>query len=38
MPGYSIITHKGKEILYVDYQGLKTEEILKLMDDATAFA
>lgn len=38
MAGYSIITHHGKEILYVDYQGLKTEEILNAMDEATEFA
>lgn len=38
MSSYSIIHHKGKEILYVDYQGLKTQEIVKMMDDATAFA
>ncbi len=33
MPGVSKITHKGKEILYIDYQGCKSEdemiEILK---------
>jgi hypothetical protein len=38
MPGFSLITHKGKEILYVDYTGMKKEEILQTMDDATAFA
>lgn len=38
MAGYSIITHKGKEILYVDYQGLQTEEVVNLMKEATEFA
>ncbi len=38
MPGFSLIKHKGKEILYVDYTGMTTEEILKTMDEATAFA
>lgn len=38
MAGYSIISHKGKEILYVDYQGMSKEEILRTMDDATEFA
>lgn len=38
MAGYSIINHRGKEILYADYTGMSTEEILQLMDDATAFA
>ena len=38
MSAYSIIKHKGKEILYVDYQGMTKEEILKTMDEATEFA
>lgn len=38
MTHYSIIKHQGKEILYVDYRNLSTEEILQVMDDATAFA
>jgi len=38
MSGYSLIEHKGKEILYVDYQGMSKEEILKTMDEATEFA
>lgn len=38
MPAHSIINHKGKEILYVDYQNLKEEEIIKAMDDATDYA
>ncbi|MEP2024825.1 MAG: hypothetical protein ABJH98_00115 [Reichenbachiella sp.] len=38
MAGYSIINHKGKDILYVDYTGMSKEEILKVMDDATDFA
>ncbi|SMD36328.1 hypothetical protein SAMN04488029_2833 [Reichenbachiella faecimaris] len=38
MAGYSLINHKGKEILYVDYTGMGKDEILKVMDDATAYA
>ncbi|WP_420582741.1 hypothetical protein [Reichenbachiella sp.] len=38
MAGYSLITHKGKEILYVDYQDMTKEEILQVMDDATDYA
>lgn len=38
MSGYSLITHKGKEILYADYQGMTKEEIIKTMDEATEFA
>jgi hypothetical protein len=38
MPAHSIINHKGKEILYVDYQNLKEEEIIQAMDDATEYA
>ncbi|WP_421874212.1 STAS/SEC14 domain-containing protein [Marinoscillum sp.] len=38
MAGHSIITYKGKEILYVDYQGMKEGEILEEMDKATDFA
>ncbi|HCX20734.1 MAG: hypothetical protein CMB80_07805 [Flammeovirgaceae bacterium] len=38
MAGHEIILHKGKEILYVDYQGMSENEILKEMDDATDFA
>ena len=38
MAGYSIITHKGKEILYVNYSGMGKEEVLQTMDDATEFA
>ncbi len=38
MPGFALIKHKGQEILYVDYTGMKKEEILQTMDDATEFA
>ena len=38
MSRYSIIQHKGKEILYVDYQGLQAQEVVKIMDEATDFA
>ncbi len=38
MAGHSIINHKGKEILYVDYRGMKENEILEEMDKATDFA
>jgi len=38
MAGYSLITHKGKEILYVDYTGMSKEEILQVMDEATDYA
>lgn len=38
MAGFSMIEHKGKEILYVDYTGMDKETILQTMDDATAFA
>jgi len=34
MAGHSIINYKGKEISYLDYRGLKLEEILKTIDDA----
>ena len=35
MAGHSIITFKGKEISYLDYRGMKLEEIIKTMDEAT---
>jgi hypothetical protein len=35
MAGYSIITYKGKEISYLDYRGMKLEEILKTIDEAS---
>lgn len=38
MPAYSIIKHKGKEILYVDYRNMKVEDILQTMDEATEYA
>lgn len=38
MARHSIISHNGKEILYVDYQGLKEQEILDEMERATEFA
>ena len=38
MPGFSLINHNGKDILYVDYTGMKKEEVLKTMDEATEFA
>ena len=33
MAGHSIITYKGKEISYLDYRGMKLEEILKTIDE-----
>ena len=38
MSGYSLITYKGKEILHVDYRGMSKNDVLKTMDEATAFA
>jgi hypothetical protein len=38
MARHSIITHKGREILYVDYRGMKEQDILEEMDKATEFA
>jgi len=38
MAGHSIITFKGKEISYHDYRGIKLEEILKTIDEASAKA
>ena len=35
MEGHSIISYKGKEISYLDYRGMKLEEIIKTMDEAT---
>jgi len=32
MAGHSIITYKGKEISYLDYRGMKLEEILATID------
>ena len=33
MAGHSVITYKGKEISYIDYRGMKLEEIIKLIDE-----
>jgi len=33
MAGHSIITYKGKEISYLDYRGMKLEEIIKTIDE-----
>lgn len=33
MAGHSIISYKGKEISYLDYRGMKLEEIIKTMDE-----
>lgn len=38
MNRYSIISHKGKEIFYVDYRDLDAADIVKTMDEATEFA
>jgi hypothetical protein len=35
MAGHSIITYKGKEISYLDYRGLKLEEIIKTIEEAS---
>jgi len=35
MAGHSIITYKGKEISYLDYRGMKLEDILKTIDEAS---
>lgn len=32
--GYSWKTYKGKQIFYVDYSGLKTDEMIKLLKDS----
>jgi len=34
MAGHSVITYKGKEISYLDYRGMKLEEILKTIEEA----
>lgn len=34
MSGYSQITHKGKEINYVDYRGMSLEQMLKTLNEA----
>lgn len=37
MAGIEKITHKGKEILYINYQGCKSEqEMIELMKEAAA--
>ena len=35
MAGHSFITYKGKEISYLDYRGLKLEQIIQTIDEAT---
>lgn len=37
MPGLQKITHKGKEIVYVDYRGQSEEEMLKTASDLRDF-
>ncbi|MEQ8629061.1 hypothetical protein [Ekhidna sp.] len=37
MPGFQKITHKGKEIVYVDYRGQSEEEMLKTASDLRDF-
>ena len=34
MAGYSVITYKGKEISYLDYRGMKLEDMLRTIDEA----
>lgn len=35
MPGLSKITHKGKEILFIDYDGVKSEdEMIEILKEA----
>lgn len=34
MAGYSVINYKGKEISYIDYRGMKLEQILQTIDEA----
>jgi hypothetical protein len=34
MARHSFITYKGKEILYLDYRGLKLEQIIQSIDEA----
>ncbi|MCV9385064.1 hypothetical protein [Reichenbachiella ulvae] len=38
MAGYELIRHQGKEILIVDYTDMSKEDILKTMEEATAYA
>jgi hypothetical protein len=38
MAGHSIITYKGREISYLDYRGMKLEDILKTIDEASKSA
>ena len=38
MKGYSIITHKGKEIVYVDYRAVKSEqEMIEILESTGQF-
>jgi hypothetical protein len=34
MAGYSVISYKGKEIAYLNYQGLNLEQMLQALDEA----
>ena len=36
MPGLQKITHKGKEIVYIDYRGQSEEEMLKTASDLSS--
>ena len=38
MAGYSVINYKGTEIAYIDYRGLKLEQMLQTLDDAVEIA
>lgn len=35
MAGFSIINYKGKEIAYIDYRGLKVEQMMQTLEEAT---
>lgn len=37
MPGIQKITHKGKEIVYIDYRGQSEEEMLQTASDLRDF-
>ncbi|NJO88512.1 MAG: STAS/SEC14 domain-containing protein [Chloroflexia bacterium] len=38
MAGYSVINYKGKEIAYIDYRGLKLEQMLQTLNNAVETA
>ena len=35
MGGFSVITYKGREVRYLDYRGMKLEDIKEKLDETT---